>query len=119
MIVFARFGFEGAHRLPRVPEGHKCGRLHGHNWTVEIHCEGEPDDDTGFVIDFYAVEEAWKRRVYDVLDHRYLNDVAGLENPTTENMAMWMWAQLKREVPSLHRIVIHETPQFGVVYEGR
>lgn len=118
MIIFATFAFEAAHRLPRVPDGHKCGRLHGHNWTVEIQCDGEPDETTGWIVDFYDVQEAWERRVYSVLDHRLLNDVPGLDNPTTERIAEWIWSQLGRDIPNLFRVVVRETPAFGCVYEG-
>lgn len=118
MIIFATFTFEAAHRLPHVPDGHKCGRLHGHNWTVEIQCSGEPDEHTGWIVDFYDVQLAWEERIYRVLDHRLLNDVPGLENPTTERIAAWIWSQLWRAVPSLSRVVVRETPAFGAIYEG-
>lgn len=119
MEVFINVGFEGAHRLPNVPGGHKCGRLHGHNWTVRIVCAGEPDAKTGMIVDFYDVEEAWRRRVFDVLDHRLLNEIVGLSNPTTENLARWIWSQLRGELPSLARVEINETPAFGCIYDGR
>jgi 6-pyruvoyltetrahydropterin/6-carboxytetrahydropterin synthase len=118
MRIFATFTFEAAHRLPHVPEGHKCGRLHGHSWTVEIHCAGEPDEHTGMIVDYYDVEMAWDARVYRALDHRLLNDVPGLDNPTTERIAEWIWAQLCRDVPSLCRVVVRETPAFGCIYDG-
>ena len=102
-----------------MPKGHKCGRLHGHNWTVEIHCEGEPDEHTGWIVDFYEIQDAWERRIYAALDHRLLNDVDGLENPTTETIARWIWGQLCREVPSLARVVVRETPAFGATFDGR
>lgn len=69
-------------------------------------------------MDFYALQDAWTRRVYDVLDHRFINDIEGLHNPTTEIIAIWIWSQLKREIPSLCRIEVKETPQFGAIYEG-
>lgn len=117
MIIFATFSFEAAHRLPNVPEGHKCGRLHGHNWTVRLECEGEPDEHAGWIVDFYDIQEAWDRRVYRALDHRLLNEIDGLENPTTENIAQWIVSQLRREVPSLARVTVNETPQFGAICE--
>ena len=119
MRIFARFKFDGAHYLPKMPDNHKCKRLHGHGWEVEISCEGEPDEETGMLLDFYDVETAWLRRVYDVVDHRLLNDIPGLENPTTEIIARWIWGQLVREVPQISRVVVFETPNFGVEYDGR
>ena len=115
MMVFATFGFEGAHYLPAVPPGHKCGRMHGHNWTVEIYVDGEPAADTGWIIDYYKIEEAWRRLVYDVLDHRTLNDIAGLNNPTTERIAAWIVGELRPVIAGLSKVVVRETPSFGAV----
>ena len=84
------FGFEAAHRLPNVPQGHKCRRLHGHSFRVELICEGEIDPNTGWLIDFADIKRAFEP-VYARLDHRYLNEIDGLENPTSENVARWSW----------------------------
>ena len=90
MDIFKVFTIEAAHRLPNVPEGHKCARLHGHSFRVELHVGGEPGADTGWVMDFADIKAAF-RPLYDQLDHHYLNDIEGLENPTSERMAMWIW----------------------------
>ena len=119
MIIIARnLKLEIAHFLPSVPAGHKCGRMHGHNLTVELRCEGEPDEETGWVVDYYDVTRAWEARVFAVLDHRLLNEVPGLHNPTTENVAMWIWSQLKGELPALCAVTVYETPDFGCIYDG-
>ena len=84
------FRFEAAHRLPQVPPGHKCARLHGHSFKVELAVAGPVDEKTGWFIDFQHLYDAWKP-LHDLLDHNYLNDVAGLENPTSEVLAGWIW----------------------------
>src|SRR3954467_13040933 len=94
MEIFREFGFEAAHRLPSVPEGHKCARLHGHSFRIEVHLTGEPGADTGWVMDFGDVKTAFQP-IYDRLDHHSLNDIDGLNNPTSERLAIWIWERLK------------------------
>ena len=112
MEIFREFSFEAAHRLPRVPAGHKCGRLHGHSYRVEVHVGGEVDPATGMVLDFACVKEACQPLI-DRLDHYYLNDIEGLENPTSENLAWWLWERLAGSL-SLSQIVVRETCTSGV-----
>jgi 6-pyruvoyltetrahydropterin/6-carboxytetrahydropterin synthase len=114
--VFSEFTFEAAHLLPNVPEGHKCARLHGHSYRVTVHVDADVDPRTGMVIDFADLRRAFNP-LRDVLDHYYLNDIAGLENPTSENLARWIWDRLAGELP-LARIVIRETCTSGVEYTG-
>ncbi|HXX69587.1 MAG TPA: 6-carboxytetrahydropterin synthase QueD [Polyangiaceae bacterium] len=111
------FRFEAAHRLPRVPPGHKCARLHGHSFRVEVAVHGPVNPETGWLLDFQALHEAW-RPLSEQLDHRYLNDVAGLENPTSEVLSRWVWERLKPALPSLVRVTIHETCEAHCEYEG-
>ncbi|MDS0748290.1 6-carboxytetrahydropterin synthase QueD, partial [Escherichia coli] len=85
--LFKDFTFEAAHRLPHVPEGHKCGRLHGHSFMVRLEITGEVDPHTGWIIDFAELKAAFKP-TYERLDHHYLNDIPGLENPTSEVLAL-------------------------------
>ena len=115
--VFVEFGFESAHRLPHVPEGHKCARLHGHSFRVEIHVRGALDPDAGWVMDFADVRAAVEP-VRVELDHRYLNELPGLENPTSEVLATWIWDRLVGPLPSLSRVTVRETCTSGVTYEG-
>lgn len=117
MEIFKRFHIEAAHRLPNVPEGHKCARLHGHSFMVEIHVAGEPGPETGWIIDFSDIKRAFKP-LYEQLDHHYLNEVPGLENPTSENLARWIWDRLRPTLPMLSCVVIHETCTSGCVYRG-
>jgi 6-pyruvoyltetrahydropterin/6-carboxytetrahydropterin synthase len=115
--IFKEFTFESAHRLPHVPEGHKCGRLHGHSFRVAIYLEGDVDPHTGWIRDFSEIKAIFKP-LYERLDHNYLNDIPGLENPTSENMAKWIWNELKPLLPELSAIRIHETCTSGCVYRG-
>ena len=117
MEIFTELGFEAAHRLPHVPEGHKCARLHGHSFRVEVHVEGPVDPERGWVLDFADVRAACAP-LRDQLDHRYLNEIDGLENPTSENVARWIWARLAPAVPGLSAIVVRETCTSGCVYRG-
>ncbi|MGL5726743.1 MAG: 6-carboxytetrahydropterin synthase QueD [Plesiomonas sp.] len=115
--LFKDFMFEAAHHLPHVPEGHKCGRLHGHSFTVRVEVTGEVDPYTGWVIDFSEIKQAFKP-IYDQLDHYYLNDISGLENPTSEVLARWIWQQLKPRLSLLSGILIKETCTSGCLYRG-
>ncbi|MBZ5756355.1 6-carboxytetrahydropterin synthase QueD [Pseudomonas sp. S5(2021)] len=117
MEIFKEFTFESAHRLPFVPEGHKCGRLHGHSFRVAIYISGDVDTKTGWIRDFGELKALF-RPIYDLLDHNYLNDIPGLENPTSENLAKWIWEELKPVLPELSRIRIHETCTSGCEYRG-
>lgn len=117
MNIFKSFTMESAHRLPNVPEGHKCARVHGHSFRIEIHVEGEPDEHTGWIMDFSEIKQAFQP-LYDQLDHHYLNDVPGLENPTSERLAQWIWQHLKPALPLLSEVVVHETCTSGARYRG-
>jgi 6-pyruvoyltetrahydropterin/6-carboxytetrahydropterin synthase len=117
MEIFKEFTFEAAHRLPHVPEGHKCARLHGHSFRAEIHVAGDVDPHTGWVMDFAEIKAAFKP-LYDVLDHNYLNDIPGLENPTSEEIARWIWNSLQPSLPGLSQVVLRETCTAGSIYRG-
>ena len=117
MEIFKDFQFEAAHRLPWAPEGHKCWRLHGHSYRVRLHVQGSIAVEEGWVVDFADIKEVF-RPIHDCLDHRYLNEIAGLENPTCETIATWIWDRLKPALPSLSRITIHETCTAGCSYSG-
>ena len=117
MDIFKVFTVEAAHRLPHVPEGHKCARLHGHSFRIELHLSGPVDPQAGSVMDFADVKAAFKP-IYERLDHHYLNDIPGLENPTSEQLAKWIWDQAKPLLPLLSAIVVHETCTSGCRYTG-
>tara|TARA_R110000782_G_scaffold247075_1_gene333767 strand:- start:3537 stop:3890 length:354 start_codon:yes stop_codon:yes gene_type:complete len=117
MEIYKSFTIEAAHRLPNLPDDHKCSRLHGHSFTIEVHVSGDVDEATGWVMDFADISEVIKP-VFECLDHRYLNDIEGLDNPTSENLAKWLWHKLKTQLPLLSSIVVRETCTSGCVYSG-
>ena len=117
MEIFKEFTFESAHRLPEVPEGHKCARLHGHSYRVAIHVEGPVDAQLGWVTDFASITCAFEP-LRKQLDHYYLNEIEGLQNPTSENLARWIWARLCPLMPGLSQVVVRETCTSGCVYRG-
>src|ERR1019366_8548352 len=108
MEIYKEFTIEAAHRLPNVPPGHKCGRLHGHSFHIAVHVLGPLDPQLGWIIDFADIKAAF-RPIEDLIDHRYLNEVEGLHNPTSENLAVWLWRKLKPALPALCKIVVRET----------
>jgi len=111
------FQFEAAHRLPRLPKSHKCQRLHGHSSKVEIVVAGECDSKLGWLIDYADISAAF-RPVWEKLDHFYLNQIRGLENPTSENIAIWIWRKLRPKLPLLSEVVVAETCTARCVYRG-
>lgn len=117
MIIYKAFSIDAAHRLPNVPDGHKCSRLHGHTFRVEVYVDGDVDERGGWVIDFADIQAAFLP-LHGILDHNYLNDIEGLENPTSENLARWIWVRLKPSLPQLCKVVVQESPQSGCVYSA-
>jgi 6-pyruvoyltetrahydropterin/6-carboxytetrahydropterin synthase len=104
--------------LPGLPADHPCRRVHGHTFDVRVQLRGPLDAAQGWVADFHDVEVAWQREVHAVLDHRLLNDVPGLENPTSEHVAAWCWSRLSAHVPALARIEVRESGRYGIGYMG-
>ena len=117
MEIFKEFQFEAAHLLPNVPPGHKCGRLHGHSFKAVLYVSGPVGVDTGWVMDFGDVKKVFAP-FYDRLDHHYLNEIEGLENPTSEVLARWIWQNLKPALPGLSKVCISETCTSGCIYQG-
>ena len=117
MHIFKVFQLEAAHRLPNVPAGHKCARLHGHSFRIDVHVRGPLDPHLGWVMDFADIKAAFAPLFAD-LDHNYLNDLPGLDNPTSENLARWVWTHLKPRLALLDRIVVHETCTSACSYDG-
>jgi len=117
MIIFKQFAFDSAHSLPNVPEGHKCKAIHGHTYHLKVFIDGELEEKLEWVMDFTDIKEAIKP-VLNRIDHKYMNDIPGLENPTCENIAKWLWKEIKSNLPKMVRIELNETPTTGVIYEG-
>jgi 6-pyruvoyltetrahydropterin/6-carboxytetrahydropterin synthase len=118
MKISQAFTFEAAHRLPKVPVTHRCHRMHGHSYRVELQLEGPSDPETGFVIDFFDIEAAFGP-LRAQLDHHCLNEVAGLENPTAENIAVWIWQKTKPTLPLLASVRVYETADCWAEYDGK
>ena len=117
MDIFRVFQVEAAHHLPHVPAGHKCARIHGHSFRIEIQVSGEVGEHSGWVMDFADLRAVFQP-LYDQLDHHYLNEIEGLENPTSENLARWIWDQLRPSLPLLSKVCINETCTSGCIYKG-
>lgn len=115
--IYKQFTVEAAHRLPNVPPGHKCARLHGHSFGIEIRVRGPLDPHLGWVVDFADIKAVFQP-IYDQLDHHYLNDIPGLENPTSERLAVWIWEQLQPRLPALSAVIVRETCTSGCEYRG-
>lgn len=112
MRIWKEFTFESAHSLPNVPPGHRCSRLHGHSYLVRLTVEGAADPHTGWVMDFSDIKALWQGIS---VDHRLLNDIPGLENPTCENLAMWIHSRLTADLPNL-TVDVRETATCGAQY---
>ena len=117
MEIYKDFSFDSAHKLPNVPAGHKCGRLHGHTFHLRVTVAGEPGDNSGWIMDFADLKLACKP-VIEQLDHYYLNDIEGLDNPTSERLCEWIWQQLKPRIPQLSQLELKETCTSGCIYTG-
>jgi 6-pyruvoyltetrahydropterin/6-carboxytetrahydropterin synthase len=117
MILYKQFTFDSAHFLPNLPDGHPCKELHGHTYHLTVFVEGEILKEKGWVLDFKDLKRAVKP-VIEQIDHKLLNNIDGLQNPTSELMAIWLWNRIKPHLPELKRIELKETPTSGVIYEG-
>ena len=117
MDIYKKFSFDSAHYLPNLPEDHKCKRMHGHTFNVEIHISGPIDEKIGWIMDFGDVKEVCDP-VINQLDHIVLNEVPGLENPTSENLAAWIWKKVHSKLPQLKKIIVSETCSTGCIYKG-
>lgn len=116
--VYKDFLIDCAHSLPYVPDSHKCKNIHGHTYKIRVVLKGELDPQYGWVIDFAEIKEVFEP-LKQVLDHKYLNDIPGLENPTAENLAIWIWNKLISQLKPLYEVWVFETPSSGVMYNGR
>lgn len=116
MKLYKDFTFEAAHKLPLVPKDHKCFQLHGHSFKVRVYVQG-PVNEMGWVVDFAELKDICRPWI-ELLDHSFLNEISGLENPTSENIAMWLWDKLIQELPKLSAVEIKETCTSGCIYSG-
>jgi 6-pyruvoyltetrahydropterin/6-carboxytetrahydropterin synthase len=117
IIISKDFEFEAAQSLPHFPAGHKCKQIHGHSFKITVSIRGVVNPQTGILRDHAEISNAVQPLI-EQLDHTYLNDIPGLQNPTIENMALWFWKQLTPSLPELYEITIHETPRARCTYRG-
>jgi 6-pyruvoyltetrahydropterin/6-carboxytetrahydropterin synthase len=117
VVLVKEYRFEAAHRLPRVPASHKCARLHGHSFKYELEIGGPVDSHTGWFID-YGELDAIVAPLQNQLDHNYLNEIEGLENPTSENLARWIFDRVRPKLPALQAVILFETCDARCVYRG-
>lgn len=117
MILYKAFTFDSAHFLPNLPDGHNCKQLHGHTYHLTVFVEGNVSENEGWVLDFTELKHAVEP-VIKQIDHKLLNDIDGLQNPTSELLAIWLWKKIKPQLAALKKIELKETPTSGVIYEG-
>ena len=117
MQLFLNFDFAAARNLPNLHAEHPCARIHGHTFCVEILLDGDVGERSGWIMDFADIEDAIERLKHKV-DHQYLNSIEGLDNPTTELLAIWIWRALKPELPGLAQVKVQEHRSRGVIYSG-
>lgn len=117
MDLFRIYHLQCARRLPGLPDSHPCSRLHGHSFQIKLTLRGDLDPRLGWVMDFDAIDSVWQR-IHAQLDHRYLNDIAGLGNPSSENLTVWLWQALQQDLPQLHAIAVMEGHDKGCIYYG-
>lgn len=116
MVIFRQFTFDSAHFLPNVPTGHKCREIHGHTYRLTVFLGGKPDEKLGWIADFGEVKE-YVNGVIELIDHKLLNNIHGLENPTCEMLAQWLWHNIKPLIPQLKKIELYENQTSGAIYE--
>ena len=118
MQIFKQFTFDSAHFLPNVRDGHKCKEIHGHTYRLIIYIEGDLETGLNWIMDFADLKQSIDPVVKSI-DHKLLNNIEGLENPTCEAIVVWIWNQLKPRIPLLKKIELYETPTSGAIYEGK
>jgi len=117
MEVYKTFSVESARSLPHLPDGHPCKSVHGHSFKITITVNGQVNEDTGFVMDFSDIDSVFAP-IHSMIDHAYLNDIEGLQNPSSENLCRWIWSRLSTSLPGLTKIEIRETESTGCIYKG-
>ena len=118
MEVFRTFRFHAARHLPKLEDGHICKEIHGHTFNFSVHVRNNIDPSTGFVIDFFEIDKIINSKVIPFIDHKLLNDISDLANPTSEFLCIWIWNKLKNEISGLSKIVLSEDNGTGIIYSG-
>ena len=118
MEVFRNFRFHSARHLPNLEDSHICKRIHGHTFNLTVHIRGNIDPNTGFIIDFFDIDEIVNSKIISIIDHKLLNEIKGLENPTSEHLTKWIWNNLKHTMNGLSKIVLSEDHGTGIEFSG-
>lgn len=118
MIVYRTFRFHSARHLPKLSDNHICKQMHGHTFNLTVYVKDKVNNDDGFVIDFYDIDKIVKKTIIDFVDHKVLNDLNNLSNPTSENLCKWIWNKLKIVLPKLIKIKLSEDHGTGIIYTG-
>ena len=118
MIVYKKFNIESARSIPNLPKTHPCHHIHGHSFKIIISVKGPINKQNGFVTDFQDIDDAFSSFKKE-LDHSYLNDIEGLQNPTSENICIWIWDKIQSSLPNIYKIEIKETDSTGCIYKGK
>ena len=118
MIVYKKFNIESARSIPNLPKTHPCHHIHGHSFKIIISVKGPVNKQNGFVVDFQDIDDAFSSFKKE-LDHSYLNDIEGLQNPTSENICIWIWDKIQSSLPNIYKIEIKETDSTGCIYKGK
>tara|TARA_B100001123_G_scaffold438619_1_gene573762 strand:- start:1488 stop:1847 length:360 start_codon:yes stop_codon:yes gene_type:complete len=118
MILTRKYTFQAARKLTKIDSNHICANLHGHTFKVTVKIEGSLNSENDFVMDFFDIDKTFNNLIYNVLDHKYLNDIQGLSSPTTENLSIWIWNCLIKELPLLTEVSVFENDLYGCTYKG-
>jgi 6-pyruvoyltetrahydropterin/6-carboxytetrahydropterin synthase len=118
MVVFRTFRFHAARHLPNLDDNHICKQTHGHTFNLTVYVEGNIDTTTGFVIDFFDIDKIVNANILSIIDHKLLNDIPNLSNPTSENLSKWIWNTLAVKIDGLSKISLSEDHGTGIIYKG-
>ena len=118
MILSRKYTFQAARKLTKINPDHICANLHGHTFQVTIKIEGSLNKENDFVMDFFDIDKIFNHSVFDCLDHKCLNDIDGLDSPTTENLSIWIWNHLVKDLPLLIEVSVFENDLYGCTYKG-
>ena len=118
MIVYRSFRIHASRFLPNLSDDHICKRMHGHTFNIKVFVSGEINKKDGFVIDFYEIDSIFNKHIHPLIDHKVLNEVSGLENPTSENLCVWIWTKLIKHIPTISKLNLSEDHGTGIIYKG-
>ena len=118
MEIFRTFRFHSARHLPNLDDNHICKKMHGHTFNLTIYVKGNINKNNGFVMDFYDIDKIVNKIIISRIDHKVLNDVENLSNPTSEKLTKWIWQKLEKNLNGLYKIILSEDHGTGIIYKG-